>query len=71
MGKLLDIKCPHCGAWAVVKESYANSRGVARTLVCGNEHEFKDLERHKMPPRQKPPQASFKTPQAERRKLAP
>ena len=40
------MKCPHCGAWALVKETRTRQdNSVRRTYECGNEHRFNTVER--------------------------
>lgn len=38
------MKCPHCGAWTVVKETRTKPSGYIRVRVCANEHQFRTNE---------------------------
>ena len=58
------MKCPECGAWTDLISQWRRKAGTMRKYTCGNEHTFTVFERDKLPPRQKPPQANFNTPQA-------
>jgi hypothetical protein len=65
-----DIKCPTCSAWTLLTSASKTDRAVVKRYECGNGHRFRiETEptlKNEMRPRQKPPQARFDTPQAQR-----
>lgn len=43
------MKCPHCNAWSLVKETRSTTKGKRRRYECANLHRFSTLEAFENP----------------------